>query len=87
MKKVLKYQLPEVVTKIQLPAGSKFVHVAIQNDVPTVWAETPNDFAGYEERTIETFGTGHLIPADAVYLATLLMMNDALVLHFYEVLQ
>ena len=61
--------------------------VAIQNDVPTVWAETPNDFAGYEERTIETFGTGHLIPADAVYLATLLMMNDALVLHFYEVLQ
>lgn len=85
MKKVFKYPLPDVVTKIQMPAGSKFIAVALQNGMPTVWAEVPNSWEGYEERTVEAFGTGHLIPADAIYLGTVLTMSDSLVLHFYEV--
>ena len=71
---------------VVLPAGAKFVHCGLQNDVVCLWYATKMPVEQYTDRHIEMYGTGHTIPPgeDRAYLGTVLMRKDTFVLHVFE---
>lgn len=83
--KVYKFALELGLTTIQMPVGAKILKVALQYGEPVLWAQAPNVFIGYEQRQIVVAGTGHLITTNVKYIDTVLMEDDQLVLHFFEV--
>lgn len=69
---------------IEVPAGAKLLHVGLQNGQACIWYECETENVR-ESRTIYCFGTGHQMPAlDLNYIGTVIMLNGALVFHFYE---
>lgn len=64
-----------------IPHNEVIVHVAMQDDVPTIWAIVdPGEER--EQRTFIVTGTGHLVPDDASYIGT--VMERFFVWHIWE---
>lgn len=82
MKKVWKYHLRERDRCIDVPYGAVFRAVRLHPiDGAWLWFEV-DPSANTEQREFRVFGTGHEIPDDAVYIATL--FQDPFVWHLYE---
>lgn len=72
MKTIWKFPIFDWVDEIKIPRDAKVVHVAIQETVPTIWAEVElnNEFVG---RGVAVIGTGQPVPADsATHVGTVL---------------
>ena len=82
MKTIYKYQLTH--DGISMPKGAKFLHVALQVGLGTMWFEVETDEEEIEERHFVIVGTGHPVPTgDVKYLGT--YFQDIFVWHVYEV--
>ncbi len=83
MKAIWKYPLPHPVTQIKMPATARVLHVGVQNDVPTMWVEVPQD----EPSVVRTFlgvATGGFVEEGATYCGTAAGVADWMVFHIYE---
>lgn len=85
MKKIFKYDIP--VSKeplvLSLPAYYKVRYIGLQKGQPKMWAEI-NPAMPNIEHTFQWFGTGHEIADNCLYKGTLLLYDDELVVHLYE---
>ena len=77
----------EVEQTVEVPQNAKFLHVAYQDGLPTVWAEVDPDLPR-EPRTFVIVGTGHRVPETGgptgkppAYVGTVL--RGAFVWHIY----
>lgn len=84
MKTVWKYSLGPYGGSIDMPSGAKALHLAKQDGFICLWVEVDPD-TPLMERHFVPVGTGHEVPDGAVYVGTVLLDDDSLVLHFYEV--
>lgn len=66
---------------IQMPEGATIRRVVVQHDTPTIWAEVDTG-AKLVVRNLRVYGTGHPIPAGAVYVGT--WDDKPFVWHLYE---
>ena len=80
MKTVYKYKIGS--GELQLPYGAKVLTAAMQGNEICLWAEV-DDEAVPEHRTFYVYGTGHIVPEDSCYVAT--VFDGAFVWHVYEV--
>lgn len=81
MKTVYKYLIDG--GEMQLPRGAKVLTAGIQGENIYIWAEVdPNEIL--EHRTFRVFGTGHILPENKCYIATLFDW-EGFVWHVYEV--
>lgn len=83
MKKIFKYplQVNDSFT-LQLPAGSRILHLGVQDGHPALWAEVHQDNPA-EVRQFHCVGTGHILPEDdRVHLGTIIV--SGWVWHYYE---
>lgn len=73
-------------TVIHMPGGSKFIHLAEQHGVITLWFEVYDTFP-LVDRKFQIFGTGTgPIGSHLECRGTVLMHDGSLVLHVYEVI-
>lgn len=85
MKYVYKYPIPRIMDEsIEMPVGAKIVRFDLQRGHFTLWAEVP-ETDEVENRFFTVFGTGFLIPDDAVYIGTTMQNEGDFVWHCYEV--
>jgi hypothetical protein len=84
-KQILKYPINVYgSTRLALPVGSKFLHVAFQSGVPHVWVEC-TDYPRIEECILHSYFTGNVHDDVAEeYLATALALDGSFVIHVYE---
>ncbi len=62
---VHKYQFSiEENPRIKMPMGAEFLHLAVQNDIPTLWALVPQEPTSWCECSFLLAGTGH--PVDLI---------------------
>lgn len=68
---------------VDMPIGSRVLHVDAQGDLLSVWAMTGGELA---PRTFWVFGTGHEIPRDLSleHRGSALMYSGMLVFHVFE---
>ena len=91
-KTIWKYALDPMRTEsIEMPIGSKILHVAGQHGLVCFWAEIPErpEDGPSESRTFFVTGTGHPLPnGESVvqHVGTAFTQIGALVWHVYEVL-
>lgn len=87
MKRVYKYDIGLYdFTEITMPKGSEVLCVKLQYGKPQLWALVNTDEKRMEERTFRLAGTGHGIREDSLlYVGTVVMENDSLVLHLFEI--
>lgn len=84
--RIYKYPLNAITEQnITMPAKSEILTVQVQGDTLCLWALVNPD-AELKERTIEIYGTGHLlIDADSLqYISTFMLESDTLVFHVFE---
>ena len=82
---VWKYPLPLAphTQTLRFPGASvRFLHVAMQDATPTLWAEVDTDSEKAWDITLTWFGTGHEIPGNALYVGT--VQDGIFVWHLYE---
>lgn len=85
MKTIYKYKTDVGITSLMLPQGAQILSVALQHEVPHVWAlvETDNEKV---IRKLIWLGTGH--PArgaeDGRFVGTVVMDGGSLVFHLFE---
>lgn len=80
---IWKYHLDTEITNLDMPVGAEFLHFNVQQGRLCMWIKvSPKNSTAI--RRFQLFGTGHEIPADAKYLGTILLNNQALVLHLVE---
>lgn len=88
---IWKYTLPTTVNAVMpldLPVGSKFLHVDMQGTSPCIWVQVPilEDTSQQHEIKTHLFQlveTGKKIPHDWHHLGTLLLMRGDYVLHIF----
>ena len=82
MKTVFKYPVGD----IQIPKGAKILTAGLQGEDIFIWAEV-NTEELLEHRTVRVYGTSHLIPDQACYIATVFenTFKGNYVWHVYEV--
>lgn len=83
-RKVWKYPLKvqDAAQNLMVPHGGKIVHVANQNNTPTLWIEVNSNHVD-EQRTFRMFGTGHPIePAFWEHVGSCII--TPFVWHIYE---
>ena len=84
-KKVYKYSIPNRSSDftVDLPIDAVAVHVAVQDFEPQMWAivDTASEIV---TRTFTVVGTGHTIPAGAVYIGS--WQSSIFVWHLFEIL-
>lgn len=84
MSVVWKYDLPDRVTRRQMPAGAKPIHVAEQHGMIRLWAIVEPDNPP-EERGFIVVGTGHEFdPAGLQLIGSLLTPGGTFVFHVFE---
>ena len=84
MRRIYKYQVFENLPfELDLPAGSRVVHVGLQQDNPQMWVEGDNE-QPQEKHTFMIFGTGWDIPPQWQYISTYLSPGQNFVWHLYE---
>jgi hypothetical protein len=82
MRTVWKYELSHGLNKIDLPAGAQPVHAAMQGNALMLWVDQETEFATQQRAFIAT-GTGHTVPAGAVFIAT--AFGGPFVWHIWEI--
>lgn len=89
MKKVVyKYKLQVAdIQQVILPAGAQILCIKMQNGEVCLWALV-NPEEKYDEAVkIRCAGTGHLITENVEYIDTVMMLDGALVFHFFKVVE
>ena len=83
-KTIWKFPFPisDFVREVKIP-GFMPCHVAMQDGVPTLWAEVSPGSDTTRDFNFQWFGTGHDIPGSAMYVGT--VQDGAFVFHLYEV--
>lgn len=83
MKYIWKYplKLTDDMQAIGMPMSARIVHVALQGQTPTLWAEIDPD-APITERNFSVHGTGHPIKSGE-YVGT--CVGTPFVWHIYEI--
>lgn len=86
--KIFKYGIyPLDVQYLDLPTGSKIIHVGIKESNICIWCEVPNPdkLSDTEQRYIRIFGTGHEIDnkLNLKFLGTV-FQGEYYVWHIYE---
>lgn len=74
---------------ITMPYDTRILSVHLQYGKPCIWAIIYDDKEiKMVSRKFRWFGTGHPIPEGEklIYIGTVLMQNDSLVFHLFEVL-
>ena len=75
------------VQAVEMPKGAIIRHIGVQRDKPCMWYECDTD-EPQTTMTIHCYGTGHPMPdkdtVSLVYLGTVILCYDSLVLHFYK---
>jgi hypothetical protein len=86
IEKVWKYDVPmdSQLIPLEMPLGSKILHLDTQRDVPRIWVQCP-DFPSRERRVFVWVPTGGEVPERGQHVGTVLLMGAALVFHLYEV--
>lgn len=86
MKVIHKYQLKQGDRCIiAMPPNAKIIHVGVQRNVPTLWAEVELDTSTSVDRMFYIIGTGDPLPVwPLTHLGTVLLNQDSLVHHIYE---
>lgn len=88
MRAVWKYPLPLTSAPsyvCQMPIGAEILHVAAQDDTPTLWALVDPD-ADVEGRAFRIVGTGHAEVRDRyVHRGSVVTHGGAYVWHVFEV--
>lgn len=83
MKTIYKYTLSSPQNEVDLPREFKILHLALQNEIPCLWAEV-DDIKPLIRMTVTFYGTGHIVPDNAGnYIGTVLMHDGSLVFHAY----
>lgn len=87
MKRVYKYPLSYVDNPLlTLPIGAQFLHLDMQDGVPTLWALVDPEEQGQEERALRFAGTGHPISEEIIaHIGTTIDHEMGLVWHLFEV--
>ena len=68
---------------IEVPERTIIRHIGLQRGRPCIWYECDTE-APKVRITIRCYGTGHPIKEEGlIYLGTLLLCGDSLVLHYY----
>jgi len=85
---IWKYEVLPDIKSIEMPHGSKILHLNVQNGIPCIWALVdPTNFS--IKRNFYIVGTGHPIDRqnneNLLYLGTFLLNNDSLVFHLFEI--
>ncbi len=84
--KVFKYPLRLVDTDLlPIPVGAKFLHVAMQNGKPYLWAAV-DETKPTPPHKIHICGTGHDRPEikPESYIGTFMMAGESLVWHVFD---
>lgn len=90
MKTVRKYEIDllangQAVNVFHIPKGASILGVHLQYGKPVLYALVDPNETSHESRTVVCVGTGYAeVPIGAVFLGTLLLANDSLVIHFFE---
>ena len=69
-------------TEIEMPKYAEIVHVGIQNSDVHLWAKV-DPLRSTETRCFSVYGTGHLIPDQALYVGT--VFDGPFVWHVFEI--
>lgn len=69
---------------VAMPTGARFRHFAIQNRIPTIWAEATLGRA-VASMIVVIVGTGMLVPENARYLMTAIDERTGYVWHLYGI--
>ncbi len=80
---VFKYPLGSPVTVLDLPTDAKVVHVAAQDDVPTIWVLL-DPAAPTVQRAFVGVGTGQPVDEDLSFVGTATGIAGWLVFHVFE---
>jgi hypothetical protein len=86
MRTVHKYVLPNVRNAIPTFEGAKLLHVDVQNERITLWAEVETNNRECL-RIVHVVGTGHPIPSTrtrTAYVGSVLVEDGEFVFHVYE---
>ena len=90
MKAIWKYELTvEGLQNIKMPVNAQILSVQEQYGKPCLWALVSSEGTeATEERTIETFGTGHYVPVDMgverKFIGTFQLDDGAFIGHVFE---
>lgn len=83
-KAVWKFELPSVVTDLQMPIGAGILDVQVQHGVVCLWALVDVD-APRMTRTFRYIATGHTVMTNpGRYIGTVQMSDGYLVFHIFE---
>ena len=89
MKTVYKYTIGQIADSVtlSLPIGAQPLCVNLQRGIICLWAIVDTEEVQKEDVTVVCVGTGHPMDdhLDYKYLGTILVANDALVLHYFTV--
>lgn len=84
MKKVWKVNLDAGFNTFDLPAGCKFLHVAVQHNMPAAWVLV-DDEQPFEKVSLIIAGTGHPLPDNVgEFVGTFMSRDGSLVFHVFE---
>ncbi len=83
MTTIWKFVLTEPVTEIELPATARVLHVAAQDEMPTMWVQVPLDEPKVK-RTFIGVPTGGVVEDGATYCGTSTGVDGWKVVHIYE---
>lgn len=83
---IWKYELAAVEQQVlSMPLGATILSVQVQYGMPVLYSMA-NTFQAVEPRHIYMFGTGESMPnIPMTYIGTILLAEDNLVLHVFEV--
>lgn len=68
---------------IRMPFGAALLTVAIQADVPCIWALVDPSHP-FVERHIRIYGTGHPIELEEPYVGSFQLLGGSLVFHVFD---
>lgn len=81
--RVYKYPIPRAgVMRLPIPKGAEILTVQVQRGAMCLWARVDDNQGADEFRKIAVVGTGHPVPKDGRYIATV-QFGD-LVFHIFE---
>lgn len=70
---------------LTLPAHAIILSIQIQNGVPALWAAHNEPVNAYEQRIIDMYGTGEVMPENpGKYISTVQIHGGNIVFHFFE---
>jgi len=81
---IWKYPLDGTQIDLQMPVGTRILHVSEQHGGPTFWALVDTD-ASLEMRSFRLYATGEPMANPVQYVGTVLLSGGAYVFHLFEI--